>query len=508
MRKTPFMQGVGSAATPIYMELVNKKKVFDLDDRLIVLFFSAMNYIEETFGFKMPKSEFYAPMRVNEFRRLLGHRGIMELRRIKHKYFADKFLRLYNIMKAFFEWGGNFSACGFGSEYLLTSKYNNVFEHMIDKLVGDDLPSKMAHLKNQKDGKEVDHLYRAQQLVFADESQKIWFIGDSKYYKDSNDITGESLYKQFTYAKNVIQYNIKDLLEFEGKEENKDKPYGGLRYRDKVTEGYTVTPNFFIRGEVPALESPNQFDEKYFRNNPAADASDLIRKVDDASANLWENRNRQFQNRLFDRDTLLLQVYNVNFLYVLKAFTAKGSGLRTEFKRTARKKFRRNFLKLLDEKYTFWAVYPRKESLDNFVTNNFRKLQGKMFRRDESDNFIILALEKGADKNPEILTDVKKVADLMWVAVEKFIDGSDVNCLEVREVVDGQWSDENYGFYLKKEIFEERVLNNTTLPKKLVVKSQDGNAVIRESLLNGGVIPDYSPNGEYGDVDCYFLPCK
>ncbi len=87
------------------MNLVNKKKVFDLDDRLIVLFFSAMNYIEETFGFKMPKSEFYAPMRVNEFRRLLGHRGIMELRRIKHKYFADKFLRLYNIMNAILRMG-------------------------------------------------------------------------------------------------------------------------------------------------------------------------------------------------------------------------------------------------------------------------------------------------------------------------------------------------------------------------------------------------------------------
>ena len=114
----PFMQG----EVPIYMELENKKKVFDLDDRLLVLYFSAMHYIEETFGFKMPHSEFYSPMRVNEFRRLLGHRGLVELRRIKHKYFADKFLKLYNIMKAFFEWGGNFSANDYSSEYLLTSK--------------------------------------------------------------------------------------------------------------------------------------------------------------------------------------------------------------------------------------------------------------------------------------------------------------------------------------------------------------------------------------------------
>ena len=37
----PFMQG----DTPIYMDLENKKKVFDLDDRLLVLYFSAMHYM-------------------------------------------------------------------------------------------------------------------------------------------------------------------------------------------------------------------------------------------------------------------------------------------------------------------------------------------------------------------------------------------------------------------------------------------------------------------------------
>lgn len=392
MRKTPFMQRVDPIAAlqgdvPVYMELVNKKKVFDLDDRLIVLFFSAMNYIEETFGFKMPKSEFYAPMRVNEFRRLLGHRGIMELRRIKHKYFADKFLRLYNIMKAFFEWGGNFSACGFGSEYLLTSKYNNVFEHMIDKLVGDDLPSKMAHLKNQKDGKEIDHLYKDQQLVFADESQKIWFIGDSKYYSDKNDIVGESVYKQFTYARNIIQYNISDLLNYKGD----SKDYQGLRYRDSLTEGYSVTPNFFIRGEVPA--------DKIFEMPAAAGA---IRKDD---ADLWNERNRHFENRLFDRDTLLLQVYNVNFLYVLKAFTAKSSSLRSEFKRAAREKFRRSFLTLLRSRYFFWYVKLNGSlKQETFVNAHYRTLQGKLFRSGENKG-LILALEQDFvdEKNSKFL---------------------------------------------------------------------------------------------------------
>lgn len=379
----PFMQG----DTPIYMELENKKKVFDLDDRLLVLYFSAMNYIEETFGLKMPRSEFYAPIRVNEFRRLLGHRGLVELRRIKHKYFADRFLKLYNIMKAFFEWGGSFCASDFESEYLLTNKYNNVFEAMIDKLVGDELPKQMEYLKSQKDDKEVDHLYKDRQLIFADEDQKIWFIGDSKYYKDGNDIVGTSVYKQFTYARNIIQYNINDLLE-------NGSGNTLMRYRDKLTEGYSITPNFFIRGEIPGYKEESQFHEPYFRKNPDPKNNDLIQKD---GADLWENRNRHFTNRLFDRDTLLLQVYNVNFLYVLKAYTSKRSSLREEFKDKARTMFRENFLTLLDEKYYFWALFPQPQNVaatSDFVEKNFKKLAGRVFRPNDDAVYLILALEK------------------------------------------------------------------------------------------------------------------
>ena len=402
----PFMQG----DTPIYMELENKKKVFDLDDRLLVLYFSAMNYIEETFGFKMPKSEFYVPMRVNEFRRLLGHRGLVELRRIKHKYFADRFLKLYNIVKAFFEWGGTFSANDFESEYLLTSKYNNVFEAMIDKLVGDELPEQMEYLKSQKDGKEVDHLYKDRQLIFADEDQKIWFIGDSKYYKDGSDIEGTSVYKQFTYARNIIQYNIKDLL-------TNGSGNTLMRYRDELTEGYSVTPNFFIRGEIPGYKEEGQFQEPYFRKNPDPKNKDLIKKDD---ADLWEERNRHFTNRLFDRDTLLLQVYNVNFLYVLKAFTSKRSSLREEFKRTAREEFRKNFMTLLNEKYYFWALFPQPqdvETISKFVDDNFKKLVGRVFRPDDLSSYLILALEKNSIKDSD--KDYREIYDAVNTAVAK-----------------------------------------------------------------------------------------
>ena len=402
----PFMQ----SDSPVYMELENKKKVFDLDDRLLVLYFSAMHYIEETFGFKMPHSEFYAPMRVNEFRRLLGHRGLVELRRIKHKYFADKFLKLYNIVKAFFEWGGNFSASDYSSEYLLTSKYNNVFEAMIDKLVGDESRD-IDSLKQNDDGKIIDHLYKEKSLVFASgtDDDLIWHIGDSKYYQDPNDIQGQSVAKQFTYAKNVMQNFFSPDFINRGKDVYEDGVHRGVRYRDKLTEGYSVTPNFFIRGEVPKFNqdlAKTQFQDPYFRDDPNLEKEDLIRKDD---ADLWKDRNRHFENRLFDRDTLLLQVYNVNFLYVLKAYTSKRSSLREEFKRDAREKFRRNFLSLLREKYYFWAIYlPNHESPDyedklrEFVDNNFRKLTGRIYRPFDIKKCIILALEKeSVEKNKE-----------------------------------------------------------------------------------------------------------
>ncbi|MBO7512666.1 MAG: LlaJI family restriction endonuclease [Fibrobacter sp.] len=421
----PFMQG----DAPIYMELENKKNVFDLDDRLLVLYFSAMHYIEETFGFKMPQSEFYVPMRVNEFRRLLGHRGLVELRRIKHKYFADKFLKLYNIMKAFFEWGGNFSANDYSSEYLLTSKYNNVFEAMIDRLVGDESRD-IDSLKQNDDGKIIDHLYKEKSLVFASgkNDDLIWHIGDSKYYKEDNDLEPKSIAKQYTYAKNVVQdFFSPDYVE---KETDKDADnaklhekdiHKGVRYRDPLTEGYSITPNFFLRGELPPYENRSQFQESYFRAEIDPKDSKLI-NID--SQNLWDKRNRHFKNRLFDRDTLLLQVYNVNFLYVLKAYTSKRSSLRDEFKRDAREKFRRNFLSLLREKYYFWAIYlpdwesaDYKDRLEKFVNDNFRKLVGRVFRSEASPKCLILALERDVVDNSEY--------------------GADDDYRKIREIVDG-----------------------------------------------------------------------
>jgi hypothetical protein len=116
-----------------------------------------------------------------------------------------------------------------------------VFEAIIDELIGDNpLPDGME--KKQEDGKIVDHLYTAKSLIEG-ENKQTYYIGDSKYYKMGHKLGRESIYKQYTYARNVIQWNL-DIFN-----SGKTTP-SGVRLRDEVTEGYNIIPNFFISAKM------------------------------------------------------------------------------------------------------------------------------------------------------------------------------------------------------------------------------------------------------------------
>lgn len=96
-----------------------------------------------------------------------------------------------------------------------------MFEAIIDELVGDNpLPDGMD--KKQEDGKIVDHLFTAQSLIDC-EAQQTYYIGDSKYYKMGHELGSESIYKQYTYARNVIQWNL-DIFN-SGKKQNQELSY-------------------------------------------------------------------------------------------------------------------------------------------------------------------------------------------------------------------------------------------------------------------------------------------
>lgn len=185
-----------------------------------------------------------------------------------------------------------------------------------------------------------------------------------------------------------------------------------------MTEGYSVTPNFFIRGFVPEYENDGQYDDPYFSKK--GETKDIVEPNED---DMWDKRNRHFRNRLFDRDTLLLKVYNINFLYVLKTYTSKHSSLRDDFKKKTRKRFREDFLELLGDNYYFWAVYlpdwqkpDYAERLQDFVDRHFHALVGRVFQPAGTPHCLILALERDVvDKSKEGDKDdyraIRKIVD-------------------------------------------------------------------------------------------------
>jgi hypothetical protein len=358
---------ISSSSFPIYSETLGKKKQINVDEELIVLFFSILKDIGNKYKINIPINPYYNLLSQKEIDKI-KRRGTYYLRSIRYKYFDDRLLKLYNLLYAYFEKSEKSNTKYTQKEYLIIKDYNLVFQDMVDELLSDlDIPSK---LKSQKDGKELDHIYKSKSFFEDDE---IYFIGDSKYYSRRNTIEENSIYKQFTYAKNVIQYNI-DIF-------NKDGSYPyKIKYRDELSEGYNITPNFFIRGLVDHL------------NHSLPDLTlDLDQEFDNQI-------NLHYRDRLFDRDTLIVQSYSINFLYVLWSYISSNFAAGNQFKNEAKIKFRESLVTFIKANYNFALVTPS-NSVNKFIKENFYTLNGRIYRPanfSDNNNFII-ALREGQD---------------------------------------------------------------------------------------------------------------
>lgn len=365
--------------TPYYVEFRNKNKAINLDEELIVLFYSTLEYLCDTYNFRIKSDVQYELLPSQKIRDLIEtKRGTRILKKICRKYFTDEFVKLWRLLYTFFDMAENIKSHKCHEDRLLVKNFNIVFEDMIDYLIGSKMEDIPDELKNQADGKIVDHIYKAKSLI---DDNDIYYVGDSKYYAAWNEVGANSIYKQFTYAKNIIQFNINLLHHWEPQDKSKDKH---LPYRDSLTEGYNITPNFFIRGVV---DSQNISYEENIKEQ-----SDVVRF------------NRHFYNRLFDRDTLILKEYNINFLYVLSTYAIHvDSESRTHRLRTL---FRNDLLESLDKTYTFYKVRQRAGgmNLKELVRTHFYSFAGKMYQSPD-DNTIWVALEKeraaGAENDRE-----------------------------------------------------------------------------------------------------------
>ena len=359
---------------PVYLNPVNKRHQVNFDEELMVIYFSIMNHIHKEYGFPFESEYNYELITDQQFKNYLNGRGKRRLREIKYKYFSDKALELWELCYAFFDKASQILANTKQKEYLLVKNFNIVFEDIIDELIGgrnDELP---IELQEQADGKRVDHLYRYKSLIEAG-NDKIYYIGDSKYYKRNTPIGKESLYKQFTYARNVIQWNL-DLFLDDGKKDaqNEERRKGTNILRDELTEGYNIIPNFFISAQQKDLRK---------------DAN--ITWVDKDDKNF---SSRQFENRLFDRDTLLVCHYDVNFLYVVSLYGRKNEGEKSSWREKVKKQFRQEIINHIESRFDFSILEPKEKDLEILVEKYFRKLNGKIFQPNDESNLLILALDK------------------------------------------------------------------------------------------------------------------
>ena len=378
---------------PVYLQVVNRRRQINFDEELFVIFFSILNRLNEDYGFRIPINYQYELITGSHFDAYLSGLGCKRLRQIKYKYFSDKALLLWDLCYAFFKSSHQIAVNTNQKEYLLAKSFEYIFEAIIDDLIGDaDVPK---GLKEQYDGKRVDTFYTYKGLTVSNEQDdEIYYIGDSKYYKTNHKLGHNSIYKQYTYARNVIQWNI-DLFMGQNKawDNTEDFEYDEANFKkvrlrndvaDPLTEGYNVIPNFFI--SAFAL-----FDEK---NNDYR-----TYKVDGFKPNNGGNHTHisfQFNDRLFDRDTLILSHYDVNFLYVLYLYARNKQSEKTLWKNYVRERFRSEIRDVLKDKFDFYALKAKGNPLagEQFIKENFKELQGKLYRPYGDRNLYALALEK------------------------------------------------------------------------------------------------------------------
>ena len=363
---------------PIYLNPINKKRQINFDEELLVIFFSILNYIGDTYGFSKEINCQFDLIKGKMFETYLKGYGKTRLLQIKYKYFSDKALELWRLCFAFFDESRQIFINTEQKEYLLVKNFYIVFEAIIDELIGDKpLPDGME--KKQGDGKIVDHLFSAPSLIDG-KAKQTYYIGDSKYYKIDHELSSESIYKQYTYARNVIQWNL-DIFNGGRKSD--------VRLRDEVTEGYNIIPNFFISAKM---------DKEFDYSNDGIEKTDRKKN---------KHKQIQFKNRLFDRDTLLLFHYDVNFLFVLSLYARNNNSQKAEWKNDIRNKFRKEIQDWLQKDYDFYAMRARPGvDGEEYIRHNFKQVVGKIYTPFSDEKTYSLALDNNDPEgdNKEILS--------------------------------------------------------------------------------------------------------
>lgn len=490
------------SGSPVYLNPINRKKMVNFDEELLVIFYSILNYINEEHGFRYIKNLNYEVVKPNTIknRYIKAGYGKRRLKEIKYKYFSDKALRIWDLCYAFFVRSHEIAINKNRQDCLMAKDFDIVFETMIDELIGENnLPKELI---DQKDGKIVDHLFMGRGLIDSADGnvQNTYYIGDSKYYKrnESGEVgLGEtSIYKQYTYAKNIVQWNV-DLFLGLKKDAEKYKKEGHQQLRDELTEGYNPIPNFFISAHI----------------RDAKEGSHKLLAFDDEKITQQQslNLNRQFDNRLFDRDTLLLSHYDVNFLFIVALYGRNKKSAQAAWRDKVREQFRKEIQGLLNDMYSFHVLQPKAgKDCYAFVKNNFSVLNGKIYRPSPDANYLVLAELKSEPKKENVqklwneakmsLGNVEEIASYEQVVKEMGVYFDITRNVRIND--DGgfefTWLEEQGSL----DKIDEKVEKNVLLG---IVNKGDSNFLEFSSHMTKSFIVESVPSGNVMEIK-YFMP--
>lgn len=340
----------------VYSNYIVNKKIQGNEDILLILYYNLLVELK----FLDPKITLPENIKILSSKdfQLLKNKAVSILKRIKNHYFQDTYKKIWSLLFLYFKLSESKKGND-RSEYLLISNYELVFEKMVDYLLSDrDLIEKYKYLK---DNKEVDHLFKSRDILGLGD---IIYIGDSKYYANPNNIR-HTRYKQFTYAKNILMENIQ--LEIDKKSDEVS-----FNYRDDITEGYNSTPNFFIYGYV----------EKDITYN------DGILLVNDMM-----EKSYHFNNRFFDRDSLHIFYFKINYVFLLETYINKDIRFIVRKKANIQEYISNKIREYIFSMYDFYIVENTPNNLD-FILKNFKLLIGKTFISSFKKEAIFLCLNK------------------------------------------------------------------------------------------------------------------
>lgn len=375
--------------TPIYISPVNKKKQINYDEELLIIYYSILHHIHNKYNFPVYLNANFDLITGKRFEQYIKGTGKRRLKQIKYKYFSDRDLQIWDLCYAFFDHAYKVTICNDIRDYLLVHDFHAVFEDMIDELLSDK-DEDTQKMKVQDDDKRLDHLYRYYGLIKED--RKTYYIGDSKYYPLRANIQGTSVAKQYTYARNLVQYDM-NLFNSEKDDEKKK----ALPYLDEVTEGYDIVPNFFISAKIDDISEKGYTNSK-IEHIPQRDGKHFFVSY-------------HFKNRLYDRDTILISHYNVNFLFILALYAKNRSIEQQHWAKDVKEKFRKEIIEGLNNEFDFYVMRAR-PGVDarEYIKAHFQEVLGKIYM-PYNNNIFSLALDKNEkfqEENEKLKNELKK----------------------------------------------------------------------------------------------------